>query len=86
MGRPKGSRNLATKAPESNSDPLAVDPNGSTQPDLVLTVRRLRVGSFTGLWELAKVVSDGSIKVISDANTKQIICNLARNEILRCGQ
>jgi hypothetical protein len=55
-------------------------------PDLVLTVRRIHVGSFSGLWELARVEPDGSIKVITDANTKAIVISLARNEILKCGQ
>lgn len=77
MGRPKGSKNLETKPPETRID---------TQPDLVLTVRRLHVGSFTGLWELGRVLPDGSIKIITDANTKAIVINLARNEIMRCGQ
>ena len=84
MGRPKGSKNRqdgATAVVEATADAQT-----GFQPDLVLTIRRLRIGSFTGLWELAKVNPDGTIKVISDANTKQIIVNLARNEILRCGQ
>lgn len=63
-----------------------LDPIADIQPELVLTIRRLKVGSFTGLWELCRLEPDGSLKVISDANTKAIIVNLARNEILRCGQ
>jgi hypothetical protein len=68
----------------AQDDPGRVKYDG--QPDLVLMVRRLRVGSFTGLWELSKMRSDGSIEVITDANTKQLMINLARNEILKCGQ
>lgn len=65
----------------------ALEPLESTNaPDLMLTIRRLRVGSFTGLWELCRINPDGSRTVVSDANTKQIIINLARNEILKCGQ
>lgn len=52
------------------------------EPDLVLTIRRLHVGSFAGLWELGRVMPDGSIKVLTDANTKSIVINMARNEIL----
>ena len=88
MAWPKGKKRIVEEkepplshvqnAPEAKTD--------DGQPDLVLTIRRLKVGSFMGLWELGKVLPDGSIKIISDANTKQIIINLARNEILRCGQ
>jgi hypothetical protein len=54
-------------------------------PDLVLTVRRITAGSFAGLWELCKVNPDGTIKVLTDANTKMIVANLARNEVAKCG-
>lgn len=64
--------------------PLKVEVNNS--PDLVLTVRRLHVGSFAGLWELGRVESNGSVTIISDANTKALIMNMARNEIMKCGQ
>lgn len=53
--------------------------------DLVLTVRRLRVGSFSGLWELGKVMPDGTIKILTDANTKSIVCSLAQKEIIKAG-
>lgn len=64
-----------------------LEPSPVAAPDLVLTFRRLRVGSFTGLWEICKVMPDGTLKVLpgGDANTKQIIMNLARNEIAKCG-
>lgn len=65
------------------ADPVVVV---DAQPDLVLTIRRLRIGSFTGLWELCRINPDGSKMVVSDANTKSLIVSLARNEILKCGQ
>lgn len=61
-------------------------PADDARPDLTLTVRRLRIGSFTGLWELCRINPDGSKTVVTDANTKSIMINLARNEILKCRQ
>lgn len=83
MGRPKGSKNIprGTIAPEQQLPAVAVD----SQPDLVLTVRRITVGSFAGLWELCKILPDGTSEVMTDANTKGIVANLAYNEIARCG-
>lgn len=51
--------------------------------DLVLTIRRIHVGSFSGLWELGRVNADGTIKIVTDANTKAMVINMARNEILK---
>ncbi len=87
MGRPLGSKNRS-KEFEQETVVVPHETVGlpDVRPDLVLTIRRLHVGSFSGLWELCRVESDGTIKVITDANTKQIVMNLARNEISRCGQ
>lgn len=86
MGWPKGKKRVPRETitePEQqiSPPPIAVD----SQPDLVLTLRRLRVGSFSGLWELCRVNPDGTLKVLTDANTKMIAANLAHNEIVRCG-
>lgn len=90
MGRPKGSKNAKAATGNGSTAVLERPPQRTIeieeQPDLVLTIRRIKVGSFQGLWELARVNADGTIKVISDANTKSLIISLARNEILRCGQ
>lgn len=81
MGRPKGSKNGPRETIKSPAPAVAVD----SQPDLVLTLRRITVGSFAGLWELCKINPDGSTKVLTDANTKMIAANLARNEVVKCG-
>lgn len=86
MGRPKGSKSVDTQTVSVATIPGDMTVVRSEGPDLILTVRRLRIGSFTGLWELARVMPDGTVKIITDANTKQIVINLARNEILKCGQ
>ncbi len=44
--------------------------------DLVLGVRRIRSGNFSGLWELCELSSDphyGIRRVMTDANVKQIL-------------
>ena len=86
MRKPKAGETDAAMALQDRATQTLEAPEQPNAPDLVLTVRRLRVGSFTGLWELGRVMPDGSIKIITDANTKQLIINLARNEILKCGQ
>lgn len=46
--------------------------------NLILGLRRLKEGSFAGLWELTELNADGSVKrVISDANTRGILVSLA---------
>lgn len=92
MGRPKGSKNIPRETipplePVRSCVLITGIENGSEEekPDLVLTVRRIRIGSFQGLWELCKIMPDGSAKVLTDANTKGIVANLAYNEISKCG-
>lgn len=86
MGRPKGSKNIPReKIPPVELARSCVLITGIEKPDLVLTVRRIRIGSFQGLWELCKIMPDGSAKVLTDANTKGIVANLAYNEISKCG-
>lgn len=51
------------------------------QPDLILTVRRIHVGSFAGLWELCRIEKDGHVTVVSDANDKMTTMNLAKVQI-----
>lgn len=49
---------------------------------LILGVRRIKDGAFKGLWELTELSGDCSVKkVISDANTKASIINLAARAI-----
>lgn len=82
MRKPKGvSIRLDEIAPSNEPFTTVIE-----KPDLMLTVRRLHVGSFSGLWELCRINSDGSKTVVTDANTKSIIMSLARNEIMKCGQ
>lgn len=92
MGRPKGSKNKAEISDLTDKEkvdivfpPQQVLTPLKEQPDLVLTVRRIQAGSFAGLWELSKVLPDGTMQVLTDANTKGIVANLAYNEIAKCG-
>lgn len=49
---------------------------------LILGLRRIKEGSFAGLWELTELDANGSVKrVISDANTRGILVSLAAREI-----
>lgn len=84
MGWPKGKKRVPRETIRPQSGVSLVEWNHES-PDLVLTLRRLTTGSFTGLWELCRIEPDGTRKVLTDANTKQIVSNLARNEIVRCG-
>lgn len=65
------------------SKPNAVDkPVEKVDYVLILGVRRLKTGSFAGLWELTELNADGSVKrVLTDANTRSIVINLAGREI-----
>ena len=74
---------VATLDPKPHTDTVS---GSELAPDLVLTVRQIHVGSFHGLWELCRMEPDGTKVVISDANTKAMIINLARNEIVKCRQ
>lgn len=49
---------------------------------LILGIRRIKEGPFKGLWELTELNGSGSVeRVISDANTKASIINLAARAI-----
>lgn len=57
-------------------------PTPKTEYSLVLGLRRHKEGPFAGLWELTELDENGSVKrVITDANTRSIIINLAAREI-----
>lgn len=52
---------------------------------LILGVRRIKTGSFAGLWELTELDDKHSVKrVLTDANTRSIVINLAAREIGKC--
>lgn len=49
---------------------------------LILGIRRLKTGSFAGLWELTVLDANHDVKrVVTDANTRSIVMNLAGREI-----
>lgn len=49
---------------------------------LILGLRRIKDGDFKGLWELTQLDANGSVvKVITDANTKSSVINLAARAI-----
>lgn len=49
---------------------------------LILGLRRIKEGSFKGLWELTQLDMNGSVvKVLTDANTKASVINLAARAI-----
>ncbi len=52
--------------------------------DGVFAIRNLRKGQFKGLWELAKLNQDGSVKMIlTDANSRGMIITMITREILK---
>lgn len=57
-------------------------PTPKTEYSLILGLRRIKEGSFAGLWELTELDDSGTVKrVITDANTRGIVINLAAREI-----
>jgi hypothetical protein len=49
---------------------------------LILGLRRIREGSFKGLWELTELDGEGSVKrVITDANVRSLVISLATRAI-----
>lgn len=86
VAKRKQREELSTPNEVNRGNVATLEISATDAPDLVLTVRRLHVGSFTGLWELCRINSDGSKTVVTDANTKSIVMSLARNEIMKCGQ
>lgn len=60
-------------------------PTPKTEYSLILGLRRHKEGPFAGLWELTELDNDRgelSVKrVITDANTRSLIVNLAAREI-----
>lgn len=51
---------------------------------LILGFRRIREGSFAGLWELTELSGDVSVKrVVMDASTRASAIALATREILK---
>ncbi len=93
MGRPKGSRNRKTSldAPtitlqELEDDPIQVI---DARPfDLVLGIRHIRSGNFSGLWELTQLAVDPvqsvTIKVLTDANVKPIVMAQIGRVLAQC--
>lgn len=50
--------------------------------NLILGLRRIKEGNFKGLWELTQLDAQGSVlRVITDANAKATVINLAAREI-----
>lgn len=80
-GWPKG----VPRKPISSSDLTPVKmPPVNTHYDVILAVRSLRNGPFKGLWELVQLDSGGKrIKVLTDANSRQMIINLMTRHVLK---
>ena len=52
--------------------------------DEILGIRVLRKGQFRGLWELVRLDDEGKVKqVITDANSRGMVINLATRLILK---
>lgn len=91
MGRPMGSKNKTAVLERPIEKPvqtvIEVAKPAILNPadySLVLTIKRHREGPFANLWELAKIEKDGTKKIITDANLKQFVVNMARNEMVDC--
>jgi hypothetical protein len=66
-----------------NLVPVKLQENG-IHYDVILAVRSLRNGPFKGLWELVELDLSGKrIKVLTDANSRQMIINLMTKKVLR---
>lgn len=67
---------------------LDVPPLQSSGFDLVLGIRRIRHGNFSGLWELSELaVEDGqvkSVRIMTDANIKPILIAQIGKALSRC--
>lgn len=86
MGWPKGKkRKVAVEAPIESTETVSTSSvatleSSPVQPsrfDLVLGIRRIRGGNFSGLWELSELVEESgilkSVRVMTDANIKPIV-------------
>jgi hypothetical protein len=52
------------------------------QYSLILGIRRIKTGSFAGLWELTELDANHSVKrVIIDADTRGLVVSLAARAI-----
>lgn len=81
MGWPKGVPRKAIVA--ENLSPVKLQED-RTHYDAILAVRSLRSGPFKGLWELVELDSSGKrVKVLTDANSRQMIINLMTKKVLR---
>lgn len=89
MGWPKGKkRKVAVEAPIESTETVSTSsvatlestegtPVQPSRFDLVLGIRRIRGGNFSGLWELSELVEESgilkSVRVMTDANIKPIV-------------
>jgi hypothetical protein len=94
MGRPKGSKNKSgyeteTVGTNSTATLELPAPTQSSGYDLVLGIRRIRGGPFTGLWELSELSVDAdkqvrAVRIMTDANIKPILIAQIGAALSRC--
>lgn len=96
MSRPAGSKNKPKEAAavifkDGKGEEVKVDANVKIPEtdgimglhyDAILGIRVLRNGNFKGLWELVLLDDNGNRrKVVTDANSRQMVIGLAVREI-----
>lgn len=55
------------------------------QGDLIIGVRRIRGGNFSGLYEVVELNNKCEvIRVVTDANNKSLACSMAAGLVARC--
>lgn len=94
MGWPRGKKRKSVETETRGSNGVAtLEPQqpAASQPshfDLVLGVRRIRSGAFTGLWELSELSVENNIvrpiKILTDANVKPILIAQIGRALAKC--
>lgn len=90
MGWPKGKKRKVVTTSDSSVQTLESTQRGSTSVgyDLVLGIRRIRAGNFSGLWELSELSVEGEIcravRIMTDANIKPIVIAQIGKRLNQC--
>ena len=86
MGWPKGVPRPGEKKARDHRRALEAHPIVNLKKfDIILTLEHLLTGPFAGLYQLGRLMSNGELKVITDANSKAQCLQMAIHEIQRAG-
>lgn len=90
-GRPRKVESLCETVTSGSSSTATLEaaPLQSVGFDLVLGIRRLRGGNFSGLWELSELSVDAdqqvcAVKILTDANIKPIVLAKVGRRLNEC--